>query len=464
MLDPLEVHLLDFPNIVIKGSDLQLPFQSSLKIEKFAELILKAQEPQMVLYNLYDEWLKSVSSFTAFSRLMLILRALHVNVDKARSIMRPNKTIVTKPNHIWPTLSDEEWIKVEVELKNLVINDYAKKNNVNPASLTQLEIRDIILGMEMPTPNVQNEQVKGVEAKAKAQDGATVTVQTTNDHNQRITTTATTNYEQAQFKSHTDWRLRALSATNMLMRTNNVWVNSEDIKESGFTYIMPKNLLKKFVCISDLKIQIFGYLYGITIEGSIREIKCIVLVPQVGSRDGITIPHQMPESQFLKGYELLGWIHTSADEKHQLGIPEALMQTRFLNDNPGWSPDKTIILNVAFTPGSLSLTAYKLNLAGYEFLKANPNPNPASFTTVYYEKSQLLLSEKFLGFFMVPDNVIWNYNFIGLGIVSNLKYTLVPSNPKEFYHESHRPAHFLRFIKSDEGEEDEKVDVENLYD
>jgi pre-mRNA-processing factor 8 len=32
MLDPLEVHLLDFPNIVIKGSDLQLPFQSALKI------------------------------------------------------------------------------------------------------------------------------------------------------------------------------------------------------------------------------------------------------------------------------------------------------------------------------------------------------------------------------------------------------------------------------------------------
>ena len=27
MLDPLEVHLLDFPNIVIKGSELQLPFQ-----------------------------------------------------------------------------------------------------------------------------------------------------------------------------------------------------------------------------------------------------------------------------------------------------------------------------------------------------------------------------------------------------------------------------------------------------
>ena len=52
MLDPLEVHLLDFPNIVIKGSELQLPFQSCLKIEKFGDLILKATEPQMVRRSL----------------------------------------------------------------------------------------------------------------------------------------------------------------------------------------------------------------------------------------------------------------------------------------------------------------------------------------------------------------------------------------------------------------------------
>ena len=34
MLDPLEVHLLDFPNIMIKGSELQLPFQSWLKVKR----------------------------------------------------------------------------------------------------------------------------------------------------------------------------------------------------------------------------------------------------------------------------------------------------------------------------------------------------------------------------------------------------------------------------------------------
>lgn len=113
MLDPLEVHLLDFPNIVIKGSELQLPFQACLKIEKFGDLILKATEPQMVLFNIYDDWLKSISSYTAFSRLILILRALHVNNEKAKMLLKPDKSIVTEPHHIWPTLTDDQWMKVD---------------------------------------------------------------------------------------------------------------------------------------------------------------------------------------------------------------------------------------------------------------------------------------------------------------------------------------------------------------
>ena len=131
MLDPLEVHLLDFPNIIIKGSELQLPFQACLKIEKFGDRILKANEPQMLLFNLYDDWMKTCSSYTAFSRLVLILRALHVNIERGRIILKPDKSTITEPHHVWPSLTDEEWIKVEVELKNLILADYAKKNNVN---------------------------------------------------------------------------------------------------------------------------------------------------------------------------------------------------------------------------------------------------------------------------------------------------------------------------------------------
>ena len=31
----------------------------------------------------------------------------------------------------------------------------------------------------------------------------------------------------------------------------------------------------------------------------------------------------------------------------------------------------------------------------------------------FFEKVQMILSDKFLGFFMVPEGGIWNYNFNG---------------------------------------------------
>ena len=38
LLDPLEVHLLDFPNISIRASELQLPFQAAMKVEKLGDI------------------------------------------------------------------------------------------------------------------------------------------------------------------------------------------------------------------------------------------------------------------------------------------------------------------------------------------------------------------------------------------------------------------------------------------
>jgi pre-mRNA-processing factor 8 len=125
-----------------------------LKIEKFGDRILKANEPEMLLFNLYDDWLNTCQSFTAFSRLILILRSLHINQERAKIILKPDNTIQTESRHIWPTLTDDQWVKVEVELKNLILADYARKNNVNVAALTQSEIKDIILGMEVAPVNI----------------------------------------------------------------------------------------------------------------------------------------------------------------------------------------------------------------------------------------------------------------------------------------------------------------------
>lgn len=317
MLDPLEVHLLDFPNIVIKGSELQLPFQACLKIEKFGDLILKATEPQMVLFNLFDDWLKTISSYTAFSRLILILRALHINNERARIILKPDKNTITQPNHIWPTLTDDEWVKVEVDLKNLIVADYGKKNNVNVASLTQSEIRDIILGMDIAPPSMQKQQIAEMEKQRESSQLTAVTTRTVNVHGEEILTTTTKPYEQQTFRSHSDWRVRAISATNLHLRTNHIYVNSED-KETGFTYVLPKNILKKFITIADLRTQIAGYIYGVSPKDNnfVKEIRCIVMIPQVGNNVSVTLPQQMPDTEYLKNMEPLGWIHTQPNGKY----------------------------------------------------------------------------------------------------------------------------------------------------
>ena len=155
MLDPLEVHLIDFPNIIIKGSELSLPFQAILKLSIFGDLILNATKPKMCLFNLYDDWCQSISPYTAFSRLLLILRALHLNINKTQEILRPNMSIKTKKHHIWPTLTTKQWISVENLLKDLIINDYCLKNSIESTQLTQSEIRDIILGAEIEAIDIQ---------------------------------------------------------------------------------------------------------------------------------------------------------------------------------------------------------------------------------------------------------------------------------------------------------------------
>jgi len=467
MLDPLEVHLLDFPNIVIKGSELQLPFQACLKVEKFGDLILKATEPQMVLFNLYDDWLKTISSYTAFSRLILILRALHVNNDRTKVILKPDKTTITEPHHIWPTLSDEEWIKIEVQLKDLILADYGKKNNVNVASLTQSEIRDIILGMEISAPSAQRQQIAEIEKQTKEQSQLTATTtKTVNKHGDEIITATTSNYETSTFSSKTEWRVRAISATNLHLRTNHIYVSSDDIKETGFTYILPKNVLKKFIVISDLRAQIAGYLYGVSPPDNpqVKEIRCIVMPPQWGTHQTVHLPNLLPGHEYLKEMEPLGWIHTQPNELPQLSPQDITTHAKVMSDNPSWDGEKTVVITCSFTPGSCSLTAYKLTPSGFEWGRQNTDRgnNPKGYLPSHYERVQMLLSDRFLGYFMVPVQGSWNYNFMGVRHEANMKYELMLSNPKDFYHEVHRPSHFMNFTSIEEGDA-VAADMENAF-
>lgn len=372
----------------------------------------------MVLFNLYDDWLKTISSYTAFSRLILILRALHVNNERTKVVLKPDKTTITEPHHIWPTLSDEEWIAVEVQLKDLILADYGKKNNVNVASLTQSEIRDIILGMEISAPSAQRQQIAEIEKQTKEQSQLTATTtRTVNKHGDEIITSTTSNYESQTFASQTEWRIRAISATNLHLRTKQIYVSSDDVKETGFTYILPKNVLKTFIVISDLRTQIAGYLYGRSPGDNpqVKEIHCIVMPPQYGTHQLVHLPNALPTHVVLDEMEPLGWIHTQPNELPQLSPQDITTHAKIMADNPIWDADKTVVITCSFTPGSCSLTAYKLTPTGYEWGRSNTDRgnNPKGYLPSHYEKVQMLLSERFQGFFMVPAQGSWNYNFIG---------------------------------------------------
>lgn len=420
LLDPLEVHLLDFPNISIRASELQLPFQAAMKVEKLGDMILRATEPKMILCNLYDEWPKTVSSYTAFSRLILILRALHVNQDKTKLLLRPDKTVITQDHHIWPTLSDEDWIKVEVQLRDLILNDYGKKNNVNTSSLTSSEVRDIILGMEISAPSMQRQQAAEIEKQQQEQQQLTaVTTKTQNVHGEEIIVTTTSQFEQQSFASKTEWRTRAIATSNLRTRANNIYISSDDIREDGhYTYIMPKNILKRFITIADLRVQVAGYLYGSSPPDNqqIKEVRTVVMIPQVGNTRDVQLPHQLPQHEYLSGMEPLGIIHTvSGNEPSYMTAMDVTQHARLMNAHPSWDK-KTVTMTVSFTPGSVSLAAWALTPQGYKWGAENKDTGseqPQGFSTSMGQKCQLLLSDKIRGYFLVPESNLWNYSFMG---------------------------------------------------
>ncbi|EZG56399.1 pre-mRNA-processing-splicing factor 8 [Gregarina niphandrodes] len=479
MLDPLEVHLLDFPNIVIKGSELALPFQTIMKVEKFADLILKATQPDMVLFNLYDDWLNTIASYTAFSRLILILRSLHVHPDRAKAILRPDRSITTAPHHIWPTLTVEQWLKVEVALTDLILVDYGKANNVNIASLTQSEIRDIILGMDIAPPSVQRQQMAEIEASAT--DGvaptqiAATTTKTTNVHGDTIVVTTQSPHEQQLFQSKTDWRVRAMHSTTLHLRANKVYVDDQDAGATGVTYVIPNNLLRHFVSCADLRTRIGAFLFGSTPSDNpnVREIRALVLIPQSGTHEQVDFVNQFPSHVLLDELEPVGWAQTTPSvatpSVHDVCYTASLLSAGMDAVATGRPDDvrtrldtnTCMVLHVALTQGSCTLSGYRLTPAGLVWGKDNKSENPADFNPAeLYEKCRLLLSDTFTGFCMTSG--FWNYAFTGVRYNKKTKYQLVLDVPKPFCHEIHRPAHFLQFSQLEAFEETDGIDLEDV--
>ena len=67
-----------------------------------------------------------------------------------------------------------------------------------------------------------------------------------------------------------------------------------------------------------------------------------------------------------------------------------------------------LCIHYSFTPGSCSLTAYKLTPSGYEWGHTNKDTsnNLHGYLPSHYEKVQMLLSDQFLGFYIPRSGVL----------------------------------------------------------
>ncbi len=147
LMEALKLQCTSFPSMAVRTTKLGIMFQAMMKIEKLENLVSKALSSQLVLFNIYDDWLGTFSPSAAFYRLILILRALTDNFNRAKTILYSSET-VTAPNHLWPTLTAEEWTTVETNLKTLVLENYCEQNLMSIRTLSENQIGMILYGVD----------------------------------------------------------------------------------------------------------------------------------------------------------------------------------------------------------------------------------------------------------------------------------------------------------------------------
>ena len=232
---------------------------------------------------------------------------------------------------------------------------------------------------------------------------------------------------------------------------------------SSFTFVVPKNILRQFIVSADLRTQVVAYLYGSSPPDNpqVKEIKAMAWVPQRGTNNSIELPIALPKHDFLlKELEPLGWIKTQTQELNHLAPADVTTQAKIMANHPEWGPN-SICITCAFTPGSVSLNAWEISVAGFEWGRKNQDVTGAhaGFNPSMANRVQLLLSDRILGMTLVPEGGVWNY---GIGLTQSwsekVAYSMTLDKPESFWGAIHRPNAFLNFAAM---EGDDAADVEN---
>jgi pre-mRNA-processing factor 8 len=382
---------------------------------------------------------------------MLIMRALLVSRSGAWEILRPSAAVQVAPDHLWPSISADDWIKVELKLMDLVVDDYCRKNSVKPGALTSSEVRDIILGIQISPPSDERQQLADEEAARTAVTSRTVTK--TGD---KVVVQTLSSYEQSLFVSRSDWRGRAIQAGSLWGRTGRFHVPPEGSNE-GPTWVIPLNLVKRFVAMSDAYVQISAILYGKT-EEDVVEVHSFVIPPQTGTYERVDFVKNTPMHECLGDLAVVGLIHTTALDEKAMAPQDAINFTSICDINAA-----SIV--ISYVPGACCVRGYQLEPAGFEWALQNreTRDRPIGWDDEFYRQVPVLITESYQGWFMVPLGIDWNLNFRPLQIGEIDVYEIELGIPRNFFDQRFRANHFLQFATEMVGEEDGGVEVEDVF-
>lgn len=469
--------VLDYPNIVVGQSDLNLALPMILRHSRLVDLRIAATESKGWEFCIYDDWQQTLQfqSVTCFNLLNLLLRGFHVNLQRTRQILVPDLHVEVQPKHFWPSYAlRQEWERISIHIQEMIIADAARRMNVSPKDFTEKEKEGILLGKKMTSIEIQEEEMKEIESMRRTKLTEAVTLHVTTASGDVVEKKVRSAFDFGTSGLESNWRQRSLTDAAYLNEnvsfsmydTAHVTANMEQI-------VIPENLLQKMMAACDVKVQCCAYLLGHAIREAphIKEVVSILLPPQSSTARETRTPGKLPLSSphiSDNNLEVLGIVRVCECETEVMSHDLAMLG-RLIAENsdtlllPDGTPPNLICMVVSLsreedvtvrcqvcTPGG---TAW--GLQNYEgILKQGPKEVPVT----HCAPCRSSLSSKTFGFFLVPEERVWNYAFKGALWHESAQFDVAVDVPLPFFHALHRPDHFLNFVRF--GEQQEKLEDE----
>lgn len=465
--------VLDYPNIIIGQSDLNLPLPMVLRHSRLVELRIAAMESKGWEFCIYDDWQQSLQfqPITCFNLLNLILRGYHINLQRTRQILVPDLHVEVSPAHFWPTYATrQEWEQVSIRLQEMIIADSARRMNVSPKDFTEKEKEGILLGKKMVNVEIQQEEMKEIEQmrRTKLAEAQTVSVTTSSGDVVRRKVKAAFDFGATALDNN--WRPRSLADAAFLDENTIITVDTAGATGASDQLIFPEETIQKLLACCDVKVQCCAYMFGHALPDSpnIKEVLCVMIPPQFGtaveSRTPPRIPFDAPPLQ-EGNLSFLGIMRIGESEA-QLTSHDLALQARALEVNEGMVPKGFLTAVLEMSEEGVIVRCYSTTAEGiawaqqqYEVLLKK---TPEAADAAHFSPCRGTLSTEARGFFLVPAERAWNYFFKGALWRENTEFYVVVDLPLPFFDPLHRPDHFTNFARI--GEAAGAVDVADTDD